>query len=307
MRIPLPETIKRPLRKVYYRWRGRLSAAGLYKPGHFYSPVPSRRDVEDYFCRQPHLPPLSLPGIDLRPEAQRELFLAFAPYDSELPFPQNRQPGWRYYYENDFFSYGDAIILYCFLRHFCPRHIIEVGSGFSSALMLDTAEHFLTPPPLFTFIEPYPQRLLQLIRPTDRQHTNIINKRLQDVPLEVFLQLQSGDLLFIDSSHVLKCGSDVQYLLFDVLPNLAAGVFVHFHDVFYPFEYPAHWLREGRFWNEDYFLRAFLYGNSLWEIVFFNTYFGLAFPGLIAKHMPLCQRNIGGSLYLRRRLPTSTP
>lgn len=306
MRRLLPETIKRPLRKAYYRWRGRLSAAGLYKPGHFYSLVPSRRDIESYLRRHPQSPPLSLPGIDLRPEAQRELLLTFATYYSELPFPQNRQPGLRYYYENDFFSYGDAIILYSFLRHFRPRRIIEVGSGFSSALMLDTAERFLTPPPQFTFIEPYPQRLLQLIRPPDKQHTRIIDKRLQDVPLEIFHQLQAGDLLFIDSSHVLKCGSDVQYLLFEVLPNLAEGVFVHFHDVFYPFEYPPHWLREGRFWNEDYFLRAFLYGNSLWEIVFFNTYFGLAFPGVIAEHMPLCQRNIGGSLYLRRRPLTST-
>jgi predicted O-methyltransferase YrrM len=290
----LPETVKR------YKWRGK-SPVGVWPPGHYYSPIPSREEIEERLRRMPAEPPETLPGIDLRPEAQRTLLADYARYYEELPFPETAESSFRYCYENDFFSYADGIFLYCFLRHFQPRRIIEVGSGYSSALMLDTAERFLDPRPQMTFIEPYPERLEQLLRPSDEQFVEIRRERLQDVPSTAFAELQAGDFLFIDSSHVLKCGSDVQYLLFDILPALAPGVFVHFHDVFYPFEYPAYWLREGRYWNEDYFLRAFLYGNSLWEIVFFNTYVGKFFRPEIEKSMPLCLRNPGGSLYLRRK------
>ncbi|MGC8839846.1 MAG: class I SAM-dependent methyltransferase [Candidatus Sumerlaeaceae bacterium] len=267
-----------------------------------HTPIPSRVDIERYLQSQPAEPPAQLEGIDLRPEAQRALLRDYAAYASELPFPEQPAADFRYYYENDFFSYADAIFLYSFLRHFHPRRVVEVGSGFSSALMLDTAERFLDPPPQFIFIEPFPeQRLEHLLRQTDRSRVTILRQPLQATPLEVFRQLDGGDLLFIDSSHVLKCGSDVQRLLFEILPALPSGVFVHFHDVFYPFEYPAHWLREGRYWNEDYFLRAFLYANALWEVVFFNTYVAHFFRSDLETLMPLCLRNPGGSLYLRRK------
>ena len=122
-----------------------------------------------------------------------------------------------------------------------------------------------------TFIETYPDRLRGLLRPHDEGATRIIEREVQEVPIDTFSSLRAGDLLFIDSSHVIKCGSDVQFLMFEVLPQLPTGVFVHFHDVFYPFEYPAEWVLKGRYWNEDYFLRAFLSYNSEWEISFFNT------------------------------------
>jgi hypothetical protein len=98
----------------------------------------------------------------------------------------------------------------------------------------------------------------------------------------------------------MKYGSDLQFLMFEVLPNLPPGVFVHFHDVFYPFEYPAHWLREGRYWNEVYFLRAFLSYNNAWEIVFFTSYVEKVFEDFIRKTMPLCLKGGGASLYVRR-------
>lgn len=301
MWVPLPEPLKRPLRRMYYRYKGRLRAAGVWPPGHFYSPIPAKEEIEEYLERRGAELPAELPGIDLRPEAQRELLAEYARYYPELPFAEQPRVGLRYYFENDFFSYADAIFLYSFLRHFQPRLVIEVGSGFSSALMLDTAERFLEPRPRFVFVEPYPDRLEQLLRPDDRQYVTIYRERLQRLDLALFDELEAGDLLFVDSSHVLKCGSDVHRLFFEILPQLPSGVVVHFHDVFYPFEYPAHWLREGRYWNEDYFLRAFLYGNSLWEIVFFNTYVAHFFREDLARLMPLCLRNPGGSLYLRRK------
>ena len=118
--------------------------------------------------------------------------------------------------------------------------------------------------------------------------------------MELFLSLKAGDFLFIDSSHVLKCGSDLQLLMFEILPLLPSGVFVHFHDVFYPFDYPTEWLKEGKYWNENYFLRAFLSYNSDWSVSFFNTYVALAFNAFIKDKMPLCIKNSGGSLYIQR-------
>jgi hypothetical protein len=106
--------------------------------------------------------------------------------------------------------------------------------------------------------------------------------------------------LFIDSSHVLKCGSDVQFLMFEVLPVLAVGVVVHFHDVFESFEYPREWLIEGWYWNEDYALRAFLSYNAAWEISLFGNYAVNSFREFFAANMPLCLKNPGGSLYIRR-------
>jgi hypothetical protein len=118
--------------------------------------------------------------------------------------------------------------------------------------------------------------------------------------MDVFMSLQDGDLLFIDSSHVMKCGSDVQFLMFEVLPRLRVGVVVHFHDVFDSFEYPEDWLLKGWYWNESYALRAFLSYNAAWEIYLFGNYAVKTFAEFFKQKMPLCLENPGGSLYIRR-------
>ena len=133
------------------------------------------------------------------------------------------------------------------------------------------------------------------------EKVRIMKTKVQEVPREIMTSLNSGDLLFIDSSHVVKCGSDVKYLIFDILPRLTSGVFVHFHDVFFPFEYPSEWLTDGRYWNEDYFLRAFLSFNSEWNVYFFNSYISSAFHEYMQEYFPLCLKNNGGSLYLQRK------
>ncbi|MCX7099117.1 MAG: class I SAM-dependent methyltransferase [Methylococcales bacterium] len=272
---------------------------GAFPPGHYYSPIPTKEDVLDYVeSRKP--PSNEVLGVDLNEQGQRQLLDEYADYYKELPFPEKQTPEFRYYYDNVWFSYSDAIFLYSFLRKHKPKKIVEVGSGFSSAVMLDTIDRFFPERPEITFVEPFPDRLISLFKEDDRQQVRLIDKKIQDVPLDIFLALESGDLLFIDSSHVVKCGSDLHLLMFEILPRLQPGVMVHFHDVFYPFDYPSEWLLEGRYWNENYFLRAFLSYNSAWSIQFFNTYVHHRFGDVIQEKMPLCVKNTGGGLYLRR-------
>lgn len=271
-----------------------------FPAGHFYSPVPSREDVFQYI-HSPEFAKSELLDIDLNSDVQRQLLQDYSLYYRELPFTATPQAGFRYYYENDAFSYSDGIFLYCFLRKFKPNRIIEVGSGFSSALILDTIDRFFSTQPEMMFIEPFPQLFLSLLKQEDFGKVRHINQRLQDIPLGLLTSLESGDLLLIDSTHVMKPGSDVQRIFYEILPRLQPGVFVHFHDIFYPFEYPAEWLTEGRYWNEDYVLREFLSNNSEWEILFFNNYVHHAFSEYIHEEMPLCSRNPGGSIYLRRK------
>jgi hypothetical protein len=124
---------------------------------------------------------------------------------------------------------------------------------------------------------------------------------VQRVPLDVFAQLRAGDVLFIDSSHVVKIGSDVAYLVHEVLPSLAAGVVVHFHDILWPFEYPRDWvLDQGKAWNEAYFVRAFLQFNAAFEILYFNSFIANRHPASLRELLPRCVENPGGSLWLRR-------
>ncbi len=270
------------------------------RPGHFYSPIPSLDEVTRDEHRIFGTVPRELPGISLNEAEQLRLVHCFLPYYAELPFPQQRAPGRRYFFENTMYSYSDAIFLYCMIRHVRPRRIIEVGAGYSSCVTLDTNELFFANEIACTFIEPSPKGLESLIRPEDRSRVELIPTRLQDVELERFRRLQENDILFIDSTHVAKVGSDVNYIFHEILPALAAGVYVHFHDIFYPFEYPKHWIYAGRAWNEAYLLRAFLTFNTTYVIVLFNTFLERFHRETFASHMPLCLKNEGGSIWLRR-------
>jgi hypothetical protein len=279
---------------------GQIQNPGEYPAGHYYSPIPDKKDV---LAHIKSLKPLNkqMLGINLNEEKQIKILKEYKEYYKDLSFPEKKKPEFRYYYENTWFSYADAIILYSFLRKHEPNKIIEVGSGYSSAVILDTIEKYLSTSPEITFIEPYSERIRGLLKKDDENSNIIIDKNVQDVPLDIFLSLERGDLLFIDSSHVVKCASDLHFILFDILPLLHAGVFVHFHDIFYPFEYPNHWLKFGRYWNEAYFLRAFLSFNAEWNIYFFNSYASIVFFDYLKKEMPLCVKDAGSSLYIQRK------
>jgi hypothetical protein len=186
------------------------------------------------------------------------------------------------------------------IRYARPRRIIEVGSGYSSCVTLDTNELFFDNRIVCTFVEPYPQRLHMLLRQGDLEHIEILDLSVQRVPLDRFRALEANDILFIDSTHVAKIGSDVNYVFAEILPALRPGVYVHFHDIFYPFEYPKEWIYEGRAWNEAYLLRGFLAFNSAYEIILFNTFLERFHRERFVRRMPLCLKNEGASIWLRR-------
>jgi len=167
--------------------------------------------------------------------------------------------------------------------------------------LIDTAETFLDGKCNLTFIEPYPQLLTSLVG-GGNDRVKILAHDVQQTPLETFDELEANDFLVIDSTHVMSTGSDVCFELFEILPRLKPGVLVHFHDIFWPFEYPRDWVvRENRSWNELYALRAFLTNNQEWEIVFFNDYFSRLEGKTICETFPLFLKNPGGALWLTKK------
>ncbi|MHB1974746.1 MAG: class I SAM-dependent methyltransferase [Acidimicrobiales bacterium] len=267
-------------------------------PGHFYSPVPDladvERDAERIFGEV-----TQLPGVELREEAQVATFAALAALAREAPLPAQAGDGHRYSTDNLYYGPGDAMMLQSMLRSLRPSRYLEVGSGWTTALALDTSERFLEGAMAVTAIEPYPELLEGVLRRGDP--VEILARPVQDVPLDTFAALRAGDVLFVDSSHVVKTGSDVHHLFTKVLPVLCSGVVVHVHDVFWPFEYLRHWIAEGRAWNEAYLLHAFLMYNGTFEIVLWNHWLAMVHPEIVASELPAMVENPGGALWMRRR------
>jgi len=269
-------------------------------PGHFYSPIPDYNDVvarSDLLFRRDSK---ECPGVDMNEQGQLGLLDKLAVFYEELPFADGPQEKVRYYFKNQSFGHHDAIALYAMIREHRPGKIIEVGSGLSSAVILDTNQLFLNDTIACTFIEPYPDQLNKVLKAGDLQKHSFIRKLVQDVPLDLFESLSANDILFIDSSHVVKIGSDISHLIFTVLPRLKPGVIVHFHDIPWPFEYSREWIVEGRAWNEAYFLRAFLSYNNAFKVLYANTFMCYFHENEIRAKMPRCLENIGGSFWIRK-------
>jgi predicted O-methyltransferase YrrM len=274
---------------------------GLYVPlGHFYSPIPSLDYLNQH--RDKIFKPLSkdIPGVNLREKEQLELLRSFKTYYDNQPFPHEKEKDLRYFFQNPSYSYLDAIFLYSMIRHKKPKNIIEIGSGYSTCVILDTNDLHFNGNINVTCIEPYPELLLSLLKKGDEGRINLIAKDIQEVDLNIFSCLEENDILLIDSTHVSKIYSDVNCAFFEILPSLASGVLIHFHDIFYPFEYPTDWVFENRAWNELYILRAFLQYNDAFRIVLFSSYLMNFFEDYFREHMPLCLRNAGGNIWIQR-------
>jgi hypothetical protein len=279
-------------------------------PVHYYSPIPDTRALSDELWKDLRWPT----GFDLRLNgALAWLGSLGAKYKDEFNklFAQAASGVHAFDRDNPAFTPGDAEILYSILREIKPHKIIEIGSGHSTLLMCQAiranrneASDYCCD---FVAIEPYPPAYLC---PPPPEVTRLEPKRIQDVDPALFFSLKNGDILFIDSSHVVRTGSDVVHEFLRILPDLAPGVIVHVHDIFMPAEYPRAWLREECiFWNEQYLLEAFLTSNRDFEVIMpaqalwrlHPDAFSNAFQGFKAGHVG------PSSFWIRRTQSASSP
>jgi predicted O-methyltransferase YrrM len=286
------------LRRILLR-REPAPAPG-WPSGHFYSPLPSLDQISHDAERIFDVSRDGILGLDLNEIEQISNFESMSLFYNDQPFSVSKKSGWIYYAENDYYNLAEAIILQAMMRLVRPKRIIEIGSGFSSGAMIDVNKWAFDNNINLTFIEPYPDRLNDLVTSISKNSFRLINNRVQEVDSDIFMELDDGDMLFIDSSHVSKIDSDVNHIFFRILPIIKSGVYIHFHDIYYPFEYPKNWVMQGRAWNEAYILRAFLQYNCMFQIFFFNSFFGLFHREIMQERMPLCAPSPGSSLWLRK-------
>lgn len=225
-------------------------------------------------------------------------------FDHELAETPGHQTGrTEFHFNNGSFEDKDARLYYSIIRKNKPSRIIEVGSGFSTLLALRAVsknkEEHANYACEVTCIEPYEMPYLEKL------DVKLIRKKVEDIDASVFLELNGNDILFIDSSHIIREGGDVAHLLLSIVPQVKPGVWIHIHDIFLPEDYPAHWLRDDfRMWNEQYLLEALLIGNPNFEIVFALNYLFMnyhdqlltAFPGNLSKG-----DNKPGSFWIRKK------
>lgn len=199
----------------------------------------------------------------------------------------------RYRGVNPSFWPGDAWVLAAMILEFRPKRVVEVGCGHSSCVLIDINERLRRDDPLeLTFIDPHPETLYGLLGEDDPWRKQVIGRRLEEVEPAVFENLETNDILFLDTSHIVKTGSEVAYALNEVLPGLKPGVLVHIHDIFAGWEYPAEWvLEDHRSWNEIYMVRLLAEQGKGWRVEMFND--------LCAKVWGV-EEVAGSSLWLRK-------
>lgn len=259
-----------------------LERVGLHlTPVDFQSPLPNTRELKEPIWHAES----EMVGIDLRQREQMALLKMLGAWKSEfeglLDWPSTSSQD-IFYLQNGFFGPVDSEILYAMIRKLRPRRVIEVGSGYSTLVMLKAlALNRLDGSTCnLTCYDPYPRDFI--VHRARQGLLELCARRVQDVSVSVFQELNVGDLLFIDSSHVLKLGSDVQFEYLEILPRLQAGVLVHIHDVFLPANYPPDLVLDRHlFWNEQYLLQAFLSFNYEYEIVLGANYIHRRHPEIL--------------------------
>jgi hypothetical protein len=272
------------------------------------------------YCPIPRVPPPAsavwtrasdLVGITLDIPAQIAfLESTLAPYLGEFrpPLEPTGRDG-TFHLLNGYYQVGDAEVLWAMIRHAKPRRLIEVGAGYSTLVSAAACQANIAEghPAEFVSIDPAPRARLD---PSPSGLTRIERRSVTSVPMERFQELERGDILFVDSSHVIRLGSDVNFLVLEVLPRLAPGVLVHLHDVFLPHEYPRSWLDQGTYPTEQYLVQAYLVDNPTYEILFAASAvdrfagdrFAAAVPSLRIRGSLPPGTTVGPSaLWLRRR------
>jgi len=281
---------------------GQNAQVGAHSPaGHYFSPVVDPAQIEDYYARSSttSVDELRAGGIAIDIEGMNAFWKANRSFIAKSPWTNCADSGHRYFYDGGPYPRGDANTVRAMMNHFRPKRVIEVGSGFSSAAILDTAEELGLDAFTLTCIEPYPQRLKGQLRESDYARVEILEEGVQTVAIERFDALEAGDICFIDSTHVLKTGSDVHHELFRIIPRLKPGVMLHFHDCRFPLEYSRKQVFEKNYsWNEVYAVRALLMHSTKFRIFFWGSLFEKLNPQLVRNTLFEYARNPGSALWI---------
>jgi Methyltransferase domain len=235
----------------------------------YYSPVPDLDQLPPEVWTRPS----ALGGITFDLGGQRRfLEQKLGPYLPEFrPRRTASSDPAQFHLANGFYTSVEAETLYAMIRWLKPQHVVELGSGFSTLVMAAAcaANQADGHPVDYRAYNPFPSA--QITRAVAAGLTGLTEHAAlsaTEVPDSVMAQLGRGDVLFVDTTHTVKIGGDVNRVVLDVLPTLPAGVTVHFHDIFLPWEYPRSWVVDSeRYWAEQYLLQAFLAGNSAWEVL----------------------------------------
>lgn len=256
-------------RSYFGKWRldfRTFEQAGIHVlPVHYYSPVPDTQNLTDNFFQVRS----KMPGVRINLHVAEELLSKISAFKKEYEsFPSSHPNPQVFSYAGAPYCSGEAEVLYGIIRSFKPRKIIEIGSGFttllSAAAKVANSQDDAGQECEFISIDPYPPEFVSNLPGLNK----LIKKPVQEVELALFESLGTDDILFIDSSHVVRTGSDVVYEYLEILPRIAPGVLVHIHDIFLPAEYPPDWIREALFfWNEQYLLQAILAHGSSWQVI----------------------------------------
>ena len=208
----------------------------------------------------------TLAAIDLNEKGQLSLLNDFQYAEELKDFPLHKENKASYYYFNDSYGPGDSEYLYQIIRHFQPKKLIEIGSGNSTLMAQNAIRKNQQSNPAYhckhSCIEPFEQPWLEELG------IEVSRERVEKIDLSVFKSLEENDILFIDSSHIIRPQGDVLHEYLTILPLLKPGVLIHIHDIFTPKDYPEKWVIENHhFWNEQYLLEAFLSFNGSFEII----------------------------------------
>jgi predicted O-methyltransferase YrrM len=282
------ENLIRRAARAAWVMAGTLRRPPRYPPGHYYSALTSKADEDRAISWGAS--GADPAGVVIDREGMLDLVQVLAPMWPDLQLTGR-------YHRDVMYGLADAAIYHSMLRHFRPGKVVEVGSGFSTAVALDTIDaHDLST--RVTCVEPYPDRLRSLLSAGD--DVTIHQKPVQEVDPEVFTSLVRGDFLFIDSTHVAKAGSDVVWNILHLLPQLKPGVIVHVHDIFWPLEYKPSWIRERRDWTEIYLVHAFLCNNAAWRVLLFSDLVWQENHDIVAAFAPDAVGERPGGLWLEK-------
>lgn len=273
-----------------------LMQVGLFPiRNHYYEPL-----FDGKMLSHPLDQDRNLPGIDWNIDEQLNLLKSFTFNEELKKIPLAKGDKMTFYFNNGFFEHSDAAFLYNLIRLKKPARMFEIGSGNSTLIAIKAIEKNCEEIPGYKCrhlcIEPYEMPWLE------KTGVTVVRQRVEDVDRKVFSELEGGDILFIDSSHIIRPQGDVLFEYLELLPSLKNGVIVHIHDIFSPRDYPKDWIVDKvLLWNEQYLLEAFLTCNKSWKIIGALNYLHYNYYERLQETYPFSTRaRQPGSFYIEK-------